>query len=232
MIGEHGVLAVITARGGSKGVARKNVRDVGGKPLMAWSIEAGRQSTYVDRLILSSEDPEIIEVAGRWGCEVPFVRPGRLAEDDTRIEDVLLHALDEVGEEYDYLVLLQPTSPLRRAEDIDGAIEACHGSGAPASISVCRPTKSPYWMFRVDEAGRMHRLIEAPGPTHRRQALPPVFAANGAVYVVAVPSFRESGEIYGPGMVAHVMPPERSLDVDSEMDLVLVDAMLERESRK
>ena len=228
MIEGKRVLAVIAARGGSKGLPRKNVLNAGGKPLIAWSIEAAKGSRFIDRTVLSSEDAEIIEVAKRWGCEVPFVRPAELATDEAPIEDALIHALDQIGESFDYVVLLQPTSPLRRATDIDEAIETCHASGAPACVSVAVPAKSPYWMFTVDEKGRMRRLIETAGPTHRRQDLPPVFAANGAVYVMAVPGFRESGKIYSPEAVAHVMAPERSLDVDSAIDLALLGALLEK----
>ncbi len=228
MIEGKRVLAVIAARGGSKGLARKNLADAGGKPLIAWSIEAAQGSRLIDRTVLSSEDAEIMEVAKRWGCEVPFVRPPELATDEAPIEDALIHALDQIGESFDYVVLLQPTSPLRQATDIDGAIETCHASGAPVCISVSAPAKSPYWMFTLDEEGRMRRLIETAGPTHRRQDLPPVFAANGAVYVMAVLSFRDSGEIYSPEAVAYVMAPERSLDVDSAIDLALLGALLEK----
>ena len=228
MIDGKRVLAVIAARGGSKGLVRKNILDAGGKPLIAWSIEAAQDSRLIDRTILSSEDAEIIEVAKQWGCEAPFVRPAELATDEAPIEDALLHALDQIGESFDFIVLLQPTSPLRQATDIDGAIETCHASGAPACITVSVPAKSPYWMFTVDEKGRMRRLIETAGPTHRRQDLPPVFAANGAVYVMAVPGFRASGQIFNPEAVAYVMAPERSLDVDSAMDLALLGALFEK----
>jgi len=228
MIEGRKVLAVITARGGSKGLPRKNVANAGGKPLIVWSIEAARGSRLVDRTVLSSEDPEIIAVAEQWGCDAPFVRPPELATDESPIEGVLIHALDQIGGNYDYVVLLQPTSPLRQAADIDGAIETCHESGAPACITVSTPAKSPYWMFTLDETGRMTRLIETSGPTHRRQDLPPVFAANGAVYVMAVPGFRASGQIFSPDAVAYVMAPDRSLDVDSAMDLAMLNTLLKK----
>ncbi|MDP6785655.1 MAG: acylneuraminate cytidylyltransferase family protein [Rhodospirillales bacterium] len=228
MIEGKRVLAVITARGGSKGLPGKNLSDAGGKPLIAWSIEAAQGSRFIDRTVLSSDDAGIMATATLWGCEAPFVRPPELATDEAPIEGALLHALDEIGEVFDYVVLLQPTSPLRQAADIDGAIETCHASGAPACISVSAPAKSPYWMFTLDDEGRMRRLIETAGPTHRRQDLPEVVAANGAVYVMAVPDFRQSGQIYSAEAVAHVMAPERSLDVDSAMDLALVDALLKK----
>ena len=125
MIGSRSILALIPARGGSKGVKRKNVREVGGKPLIAWTIEAAKASRYIDRLILSSEDRAIIDVATAHGCEAPFVRPAELATDEADAMAVVRHALSALPERYDYLLLLQPTSPMRTANDIDGAIELC-----------------------------------------------------------------------------------------------------------
>src|SRR5271157_3678171 len=142
MIQNQSVLALIPARGGSKGVPRKNLREIAGKPLIAWAIEAGRQSRYIDRLILSSEDPEIMAQARSWGCEVPFVRPAELARDDTPGMEPVLHALTALPEEYDYVVVLQPTSPLRLAEDIDGCLETCLRQEAPACVTVAEVDQS------------------------------------------------------------------------------------------
>lgn len=116
------ILAIIPARGGSKGVPRKNIRDLAGKPLIAWTIEEAKKSKYITRLILSSEDEEIIEAAKKYGCEVPFVRPIELAQDNTPGIEPVLHAIEKCPG-YDYVLLLQPTSPLRTVEDIDGCIE-------------------------------------------------------------------------------------------------------------
>ena len=232
MIGGKKILAVITARGSSKGLPRKNLLPIGGRPMIAWSIAAGQASRYIDRLVLSSEDEEIVRVAMDLGCEVPFRRPVELATDTALVEDALIHALDALTEAYDHLVLLQPTSPLRRAEDIDGAIEICHRAGAPVCISVCEPEKSPYWMFRKDDAGRLHPLLAVEEPVSRRQDLPLVFASNGAVYVAEVPWFRRHRTFVGPETIAYVMPRERSLDVDTETDLLMVNAVMASASDK
>nr|HPK54819.1 acylneuraminate cytidylyltransferase family protein [Smithellaceae bacterium] len=117
MIQGKTVLAIIPARGGSKGIPRKNITNLAGKPLIAWTIEEAKKSKYIDRLILSSEDNEIIQVAKEWGCEVPFIRPRELAEDDTLGIEPVLHALNTIKKKYDYVVLLQPTSPLRSVDD-------------------------------------------------------------------------------------------------------------------
>ena len=134
MIDGRSVLAIIPARGGSKGVPRKNIRPLGGKPLIAWTIEAAHRSAWIDRLILSSEDQEIIDTACAWGCDVPFVRPAELARDCTPGIDPVLHALKQLPS-FDLVVLLQPTSPLRSAADIDRCIERCQRGGAPAAVT-------------------------------------------------------------------------------------------------
>ena len=177
MIQDKKVLAVIAARGGSKGLRGKNLREAGGKPLIAWSIEAGRGSRYIDRLVLSTDDDEIMAVARDWECEVPFRRPDDLAGDEARIEDALIHALDTIGDDFDYLVLLQATSPLRTSGDIDACLERCLETGAPALVSVSEAGKSPYWMYGLDADGRMRPLLE--GRYSRRQDLPAVYAVNG-----------------------------------------------------
>ena len=227
MLDDKSVLAVIAARGGSKGLPGKNLADAGGKPLIAWSIESAKQSQYIDRLILSSDDADIIDVAKSWGCDAPFVRPKELAGDTAKIEDALTHALDTLEDQYDYLVLLQATSPLRAAEDIDSSLEICRDSGAPACVSVTLPAKSPYWMYRVADDGGMEPLLDDDARQSRRQDLPAIYGLNGAVYVAQVPWFREFRGFVGPETRAYVMPPERSVDVDERHDLLLLRAILD-----
>ena len=225
------VLGLVTARGGSKGVPRKNVREVAGRPLIAWTVAAGRGARHLDRLVLSSEDAEIMAAARAAGCEVPFVRPTALAADDTPGIEPVLHALRELPG-FDLVVLLQPTSPLRTAADIDACIELCAGSGAPAAVSVCPPAKSPWWMYTRDEAQRLAPLLPRPAGLDaeraRRQDLPPVFALNGAVYVARVPWLLHSRSFLSPDTRGHVMPASRSLDIDDEDDLALADLALRR----
>lgn len=159
MIEGNTVLAVIPARGGSKTLPRKNLRMASGKPLLAWTIEEAKKSRYIDRLILSSEDEEIIGVAKSLSCEVPFVRPAELAKDDVSALDTVLHAIKKLPG-YDYAVLLQPSIPLRSVEDIDGCLEHCLRHDANACVSVVVPDKSPYWMFTLDHNQRLIPLIK------------------------------------------------------------------------
>jgi CMP-N-acetylneuraminic acid synthetase len=228
MIGGKSVVGVICARGGSKGVRRKNVRVIGGKPLIAWTIEAAQHSRLLDRIILSSEDPEIIAVAASHGCEAPFIRPAALATDEASIYDVLFHALDTASLDHDYIVLLQPTSPLRISEDIDGCIAACHEAGAPACIAITDPPKSPYWMFDLDAEGHLLPLLPQKVGA-RRQDLPGSHVISGACYVARVDWFRRTRNFLSAETIGYRMPQERSIDIDTDMDLRLFELLLEHQ---
>ena len=225
MILGRSVLGVIPARGGSKGVPRKNIRDVAGRPLLAWTIKAARESTYIDRLIVSSDDPEIIAVARECGCDAPFVRPARLALDETPGVETVLHALDKLPG-FDLVVLLQPTSPLRETADIDACIHACVSSQAPCCIAMTAVAESPYWMYKLDPDGRMHPLLERTAA--RRQDLPKVYVINGALYVAYTSWLKETRTFLSDATISHIMPQARSLDIDTEDDLVLAEHLLSR----
>ncbi|MEK4406559.1 acylneuraminate cytidylyltransferase family protein [Sporosarcina sp. FSL K6-6792] len=230
MINKKRVLAIIPARGGSKGVPRKNVRLLSGKPLIAWTIEEAKKSKYIDRLILSSDDQEIIETAKTYGCEAPFVRPNNLAKDSTLGIDPVLHALEGIPG-YDYVVLLQPTSPLRLAKDIDGCIERLTETSSHACVSVTYPDSSPYWMYTMNEKGTLQPLIKQKGISTRRQDLPMVYALNGAVYVAGIEWLKMRQSFLTEETAAFVMPRERSYDIDTEEDFMWCDWVLKRQLR-
>lgn len=217
MIGTRRVLALIPARGGSKGLPGKNILSVAGRPLLAWSVDAARASRCVDRVVLSSDDNAIMAAARACGCDVPFVRPAALASDTATTIDVVMHALDALPG-YELIVLLQPTSPQRTANDIDSACERLAASGAPACVSVCLVDQSPYWMYRLGEGQGLVPVIEPPPGVTRRQDLPPVYALNGAVYVADAAWLRQTRAFVTRETVAHVMPAERSIDIDTIAD--------------
>jgi N-acylneuraminate cytidylyltransferase len=217
------VLAVITARGGSKRLPRKNMRELGGKPLILWTVEAAKKSRYIDRLILSSDDNETISACRAAGCEVPFVRPASLAQDSTPGVDPVLHALEAV-EPHDYVVLLQPTSPLRSAADIDAAIELCIGKGASSCVSVTACEKNPYWTQTVDSSGRLRPLLKREETGEKSQ----YYVLNGAVYVAKCDWLKKSRVFAGEDTVAYVMPGERSVDIDTELDLDFCSFLIKR----
>lgn len=225
MIDGLSVLALITARGGSKGLPGKNIRPLAGKPLVAWSVGQARASALIDRVVISSDDAAIIDAAVAAGAEAPFVRPAALADDAASSADVARHALGALERPYDLLVLLQPTSPLRLTSDIEACIRRVAQGVAPSCISVTPAAKSPWWMQTMDESGRLTPLLP-PVPAARRQDLPVVHVPNGAVYVVRVAWFLEHGTFLGQDSVGHVMPAERSVDIDTLLDFRLAEAML------
>jgi N-acylneuraminate cytidylyltransferase len=236
MIDGRRVLALIPARGGSKGVPQKNIAPLGGRPLIAWTVAAAHGSAFIDRLILSSDDAAIIAAAAAAGCEAPFVRPADLASDTARSIDVVRHAMDwaeaEGGGAYDYLALLQPTSPLRTAADIDACIRACHDSDAPAAVTVVEPQHSPYWMYARDGQGRLSPLLQAAADSSRRQDLPAAYLPNGAVYVGRCSELRRADSFVMPGVLGVVMPPERSVDIDTPLDFTLAELLLDPARRQ
>lgn len=225
MIDGKKVLGLIPARGGSKGIPRKNIREVGGKPLIAWTIEEAKKSQHIDRLVLSSEDQEIIEVAKRCGCEVPFVRPAELAKDDTPGVAPVLHALKELPG-YDYVVLLQPTSPLRRVDDIDGCIEKCIYARSKSCVSVKEVDESPFHMYLLDKSNKIKPLFEHGENFSCRQDLPKVHVLNGAVYVAEIKMISRSQSFVDKDTVAYEMLRDRSVDIDTELDLRFADLLL------
>ncbi len=229
MIHEKSVLAVITARGGSKGVPKKNIRELGGKPLIAWTIESAQRSVHIDRLILSSDDPAIIDIATDLGCEVPFIRPPELATDEASSMAVLHHAIRSLNEVYDYVVLLQPTSPFRTTADIDGCIELCEGKNAPACVSVTECSKNPIWMYSLTENQMMQPIMSQENSPQRRQELPPVFELNGAVYVARTDWLTSTSGFVQTETLAYTMPKERSLDIDSEQDFLIAQFLIQKE---
>lgn len=227
MIDGRSVLGLITARGGSLGVPGKNLREVGGRSLIERTIDAANESRAVDRLILSSDDPEIIQAALLAGCEVPFVRPAELSTPEASSIAVVHHALEAVVGDYDLLVLLQPTSPLRAAGDIDGTVRAMVEQEAPACISVCLSDRSPYWLLSLDAEQRLSPVMSTK-LANRRQDLPPAYYANGAVYAARCDWIREHNDFLAPETVAYVMPKERSVDIDDETDLLFAEMLWQK----
>ncbi len=228
MIQGKTVLAVIPARGGSKGVPRKNIRVLAGRTLLEWTWRAAQGSRFLDRTILSSEDPEIIATMRSFGGEVPFVRPAELAQDNTPGIDPLLHALRTLPETYDLVVLLQPTCPLRTAADIDGAIQECVDRNAPACVSVGPVEKSPHWIFQMDSGARLIPLLPNADLTSRRQDLPDYVSLNGAVYVARPDWIIRTRRFETPETVAFRMSRENSMDIDDEIDLLVCQELLRR----
>jgi CMP-N,N'-diacetyllegionaminic acid synthase len=229
------VLGLITARGGSKGIPRKNLAPCGGQPLLYWTCRAGVESKVLSRLVISSDDDELIEYAGRNGVETPFVRPAEFATDTASSLSVARHAMswlqDNEGWRTDVLVLLQPTSPLRTAQHIDEAF-ALLGPSVDSVVSVVKvPHRFSPWAVLVPEDGRVRDYWqgELPFDKHRRQDQPTLFARNGpAVIVTRAEVLETRSSFYGAHNVPYLMAVNESVDIDDRDDLDWADWLLRR----
>lgn len=230
------VLGVIPARGGSKGVPRKNIRLLAGKPLLQYTAEAARASRRLTRVVLSTDDAEIAEVGRRCGLEVPFLRPPELAQDTTPTLDVLVHllrTLEEKGERYDAVCLLQPTAPLRGPELIDACIDLLVSSQADAVVTVLPvPAEHhPHWVY-FQGSDKMLRLSNgAKAPVARRQDLPPAFHREGSVYVTRRNVLLEQHSLYGERVAGYPVDPARSVNIDDLADWERAEALLAAATR-
>ena len=221
------ILAIIPARGGSKGVSRKNIKPLAGKPLIAWTIEVALQAKGINRVVVSTEDAEIALVAKQFGTEVPFMRPLALAQDDTPGVAPVLHAIEQLPD-YDWCLLLQPTSPLRSVEDIEGIIQFCRNEGASSVVSINKVSKHPFWMYQRDDKNRLQPLISNRPGIIRRQDLRSVYELNGAMYLANTGWLIKNRELIGPETLGYVMPVERSVDLDTPMDWQWVEFLIGR----
>jgi len=223
------VLAIIPARGNSKGIPRKNIKPLMNKPLIFWSIQAAKQASCVDRIIVSTENEEIASVASALGADVPFMRPKELATDNTSGVAPVLHAISQLPD-FNWLLLLQPTSPLRSAEDIDGIWHFCQERGASSVASVCEVGTHPYWMYHCNANQCLEPFIKGRPDVKRRQDLPPAYALNGALYLVRTDWFLEQKRFIGPETLGYIMPPERSVDLDTPQDWRWIEFLIEQEN--
>ena len=232
------ILGIITARGGSKGIPGKNLKPLAGRALLGYTVDAARASGALDRVILSTEDAAIADAGRALGCEVPFIRPAELSKDDTPHLPVIQHAAqwmrDHAGYHADAVMILQPTSPLRSADDITAAARLLESSGADSVVSVSEVSAHahPMRMLRVDEHG--HAVLFATGEPvrrriNRRQDLPAAWVMNGAIYAcLARVLFDAAPSLYGDRVAAYAMPAERSVSIDDFEDWAAAERALAR----
>ena len=221
------ILALIPARGGSKGVPRKNIYPLCGKPLIAYTIEAALQSGCCDSVVVSTDDAEIAAVARQYGADVPFMRPESLSLDNTKTIDVEQHALrmlEEQGRVYDWIILLQPTSPLRDAQDIQNAIRTMAQTGCASLASVSPVQDHPMLIRTVDKQLRLRKLLDMSSDV-RRQDFPQYYRVNGAIYINTAQDIY-AGVSQNDNDFAYVMTPEHSVDIDSHIDFAIAEYYL------
>ncbi|WP_017211316.1 cytidylyltransferase domain-containing protein [Clostridium beijerinckii] len=223
------ILSVIPARGGSKGVPRKNVRQLNGKPLIAYTIEEAKKSRYIDRIVVSTEDEEIAAVSREFGAEVPYLRPKELADDNSPTVDCVIHMLNwlKENENYmpDYVCLLQCTSPLRTFEDIDRTIEKLINTHMDGALSVCEADINPYWT-NVFEGDKLKYFIEEGKQITRRQDLPKIYSVNGSVYIIKTDVLLYNKTFEVDNITAYIMKNENSIDIDNEIDFKFAELLV------
>ena len=225
------VLGLIPARGGSKGVPRKNIKLLCGKPLLEYTAQSALASRFLSRVIVSTDDPEVAEVSIRCGLEVPFLRPKELAADDTPMLPVVQHAvrwMESQGESFDSICLLQPTNPLRRAKDIDACIDLLEQSDADSVVTVLEvPGEyNPHWVYFQTPEGVLQLSTGEAGPISRRQDLPCAFHREGSVYVTRRDVVMCGNSLYGERLVGYRMDPTESVNIDTPEDWQRAEALI------
>ncbi len=234
MINGKRVLAVIPARSGSKGLPGKNIRILHGRPLLGWPVLAAKNSKFVDRIIVSTDSEEFATIACEQGAEVPFLRPKELSGDTAKSVDVVIHALDFLGgrgEHYTYIVLLEPTSPLTEAVDIDTALERLENDkmGACAIVGISKVEAThPVFDLRLDEkSGKIRPYLNELGKSIRRQDIEPLYFYDGTLYISNVETFYQRKTFYHDATLGYVTPRWKALEIDSLFDFVCAEAVME-----
>ena len=227
------MIAIIPARGGSKGLPGKNIKEMCDKPLIAYTIEAALKSKSIDHVILSTDDEEIAAVAKKYGAEVPFMRPAELASDTAMAVDNYIYTIGRLEKEWntkiDSFVVLQPTSPLRIAEDIDGAVELFNARNADSVVTYVKEAHPIFWHKKIDENNKLEDIFE--GTIANRQELPITYYPNGAVYVFSTEMIRQK-KYYTDKSYAYIMPRERSMYIDFSDDLKYVEFLMSNSKDK
>lgn len=221
-------LAIIPARGGSKRLPRKNVLDLCGKPLIAYTIEAGLKSDYIDKVTVSSDDEEILEISKKFGAET-VKRPDELASDIATTFDAIKHTIDNNIDKYDYIVLLQPTSPLRNSKHINEAIELLEEKKADSIISVCEMDHSPLWSNTLDDTLSMNDFLRDDILNKRSQDLEKYYRLNGAIYICKTELLlKEKSFFIKENIFAYIMDRKSSIDIDEEIDFKMVEILISK----
>ncbi|MGD8172519.1 cytidylyltransferase domain-containing protein [Vibrio sp. TRT 21S02] len=224
------ILAVIPARSGSKRLPKKNIKVLNGKPLIQWSIESAINCKLISKVVVSTDCEDIANIALNSGAEVPFIRPKNLSEDSSSSIDVILHALDhykDKGENYDFVMLLQPTSPIRSQAHNESAIELLKSKEADAVVSVCECEHSPLWANTLPESLSMDSFISDDIKNSRSQELPLFYRLNGAIYLSRVSRLYDEKSLFlSSNVYAYLMDNESSVDIDHELDFLLAETVL------
>jgi len=224
-------LAIIPARGGSKRLPGKNIMPLNGKPLICWTFEAANKSKYISDIAISSDCSEIIETVKKCGAEVHFKRPKEIATDSASTIEVILHTIafykKELNKVYDYIILLQPTSPLRKTMHIDESIDLLFSKNADAIISVCETEHSPLWCNTLRDDLNLDNFLSPDVINKRSQDLQTYYRINGAIYICKTEKVEAEKKLFlDKNVFAYVMPKNASIDIDDEMDFKLAELLV------
>ncbi|MDU6115993.1 MAG: acylneuraminate cytidylyltransferase family protein [Paeniclostridium sordellii] len=222
------VLAIIPARAGSKGIKDKNIIDLSGKPLIAHSIEAGLKSKYINKVVVSTDGEKIAKIAKDYGAEVPFLRPKNLATDTAKTIDCVIHCIEELkknGEEYDYVVLLQPTQPLRQPWHIDEAFELIVKRNEDSLVSISKVKDHPVLMRTIDKNGYAINLLEG-SSTKRRQEFPDFYKVNGAIYINKINENFNYDTSFNDNKLVYIMDEQYGIDIDDMLDVEIAKLLI------
>lgn len=225
------ILAVIPARGGSKGIPSKNIFNVGGQPLIKYTIDCAKNSKYLDRAVISTDSLEIKRVAEEYGGDVPFMRPAELALDTSKTIDCIVHAvnsLKEMGEEYDYVMIIQNTVPLRKGWHVDESIEKIVDSNERSLVSVTEVEQHPILMRTLNEDGTLKKLLPM-SSTMRRQDFPKFYKVDGAIAIQKIDEEFNLNTSINDGKLAYIMESKYSIDIDNYIDIKVIEYYLEKE---
>ncbi len=230
-------LAIIPARGGSKGLPGKNIKELCGKPLIAWSIEAGLSSKYLDEVMVTTDSGEIADVAQKYGAKVPFLRPTELATDTATTFDAVKHVIyfykENLGQEFDYVVLLEPTSPLREQSDIDGAIERLLASEADSIVGICKTvSQNPAFLVVKQDGDYISGYQNKDMRALRRQDIDDVYFFEGSIYISKVDVLLDKKTFYHAGTIGYEVPKYKSLEIDDMDDFVMVESIMKYKGYK
>lgn len=224
MIENKKVLAIIPARGGSKGIPKKNIKAVSGKPMINYTIEAAKECDYIDKVIVSTDDEEIAEISMRAGAIVPFLRPDELAVDDARLIDVVMHAVEfyeRKAERYDIIVVLQPTSPLRTAEDVQKALEYYMRKGEKSLLSISEVSEHPEHMRQFNDENELEKMIKEEETSESKK----YYKINGAIFINSMSELNEKTE-FEDNVMGYVLSKEHGIDIDDPEDVVVAEYYL------
>ena len=235
MINNKSILGLIPARGGSKRLPGKNILNLAGKPLISWTIEAALGSKFIDEVVVSTDDHDIKEISKKYGATVPFLRPDHLATDEATSVDTALHllnTLDKNSDKYDYIILLQPTSPLRTLKDIDNSIELLDTNNCDAVIGVCEVEHSPLWCNKIPEDGDISNFIDQSIVNIKSQDFEQYYRINGAIYLCDINRLKKEMTFFlSSGCTAYKMDLKHSVDIDNKFDFNLASFMLDERNK-